>query len=71
MEVINTSETSVNFYQTTRLCIPGDSHVNKRRDTVLCKMMPMKIRCERLTVILEIELKIRLHKIYRNFPRNC
>jgi hypothetical protein len=31
MEVVCTSETSVNFYQTTRRNIPEDSHLHTRR----------------------------------------
>jgi hypothetical protein len=31
MEAANTSETSVNFYQTTRHNIPEDSHLHTRR----------------------------------------
>jgi hypothetical protein len=31
MEVASTSETSVNFYQTTRRYNPEDSHLNTRR----------------------------------------
>jgi hypothetical protein len=31
MEAVSTSETLVNFYQTTRRNIPGDSHLHTRR----------------------------------------
>jgi hypothetical protein len=31
MEAVGTSETSVNFYQTTRRNIPEDSHLHTRR----------------------------------------
>jgi hypothetical protein len=31
MEALNTFEMSVNFYQTTRLKIPEDSHLHTRR----------------------------------------
>jgi hypothetical protein len=31
METVGTSETSVNFYQTTRRNIPEDSHLHTRR----------------------------------------
>jgi hypothetical protein len=31
MEAVSTSETSVNFYQTTRRNIPEDSHLRTRR----------------------------------------
>jgi hypothetical protein len=31
MEAANTSETSIHFYQTTRLNIPEDSHLHTRR----------------------------------------
>jgi hypothetical protein len=31
MEAVSTSETSVNFYQTTRRNIPEDSHLHTRR----------------------------------------
>jgi hypothetical protein len=31
MEAANTSETSVNIYQTTRCNIPEDSHLHSRR----------------------------------------
>jgi hypothetical protein len=31
MEAASTSETSVNFYQTTQRCNPEDSHLHTRR----------------------------------------
>jgi hypothetical protein len=31
MEAVSTSETTVNFYQTTRCNIPEDSHLHTRR----------------------------------------
>jgi hypothetical protein len=31
MEATSTSETSANFYQTTRCCNPEDSHLHTRR----------------------------------------
>jgi hypothetical protein len=31
MEAVNTSETSVNFYETTRRSIPEDYHLHTRR----------------------------------------
>jgi hypothetical protein len=31
MEAVNTSETSVNFYEITRRSIPEDSHLHTRR----------------------------------------
>jgi hypothetical protein len=34
MEAVSTSETLVNFYQTTRRNIPEDSHLHTRRDNL-------------------------------------
>jgi hypothetical protein len=45
MEAVSTSETSVNFYQTTRRNIPEDSHLHNRRR----KNLKSKINSERKT----------------------
>jgi hypothetical protein len=37
MQAVSTSETSVNFYQTTRRNIPEDSHLHHHLLLLLCK----------------------------------
>jgi hypothetical protein len=49
MEAVSTSETSVNFYQTTRLNIPGGSNIHTHRHENLmsdteCPILGMDIR---------------------------
>jgi hypothetical protein len=38
LEAVSTSETSVNFYETTRRKIPEDSHIHQYRGSLECAL---------------------------------
>jgi transposase-like protein len=58
METISTSETSVNFYQTTRRNIPEDSHLNTRRRKNLKSHLPKNVSNRYAVKGFEVHLKI-------------
>jgi hypothetical protein len=58
MEAIITSETSVNFYQTTRRNITEDSHLHTRRRENLKSYK---------TLIFEVNFQFQIVKVFRTF----
>jgi hypothetical protein len=70
-EVVSTSETSVNFYQTTRSYNPDDSHLHSRRRENLKSYLQFVVRNTIMKLLLfEIALNThqfitaRLHHLY-------
>jgi hypothetical protein len=65
MEAASTCETSVNFYQTTRRSIPGDSHLHTPRRENL-KSHSSYIHARSFTLTLCLSLLFRNRVLTRN-----
>jgi hypothetical protein len=62
MEAVSTSETSVNFYRTTRRNIPEDSHFHTRRSMNL--KSHVSILCRHYSVYAKITNALMVENVY-------